>query len=141
MIFPGPDGDATQNNLGLLPCRNAEIVIQTRNSSDDAEDGDVSQLVVQCKLLLLLSYLCIPLTLTLFFSWPIHRSRWEQQHTRHRSKRRKRQGIPPQQRPHRHPRRRHHHGLLFRPSSNFIPQRYRISPTPSFYLLQRIPTS
>ncbi|KFY33108.1 hypothetical protein V495_08425 [Pseudogymnoascus sp. VKM F-4514 (FW-929)] len=47
MLFQGPDGDATQDNLGLLPCRNAEIVIQTRNSSDDAEDGDVSQLVVQ----------------------------------------------------------------------------------------------
>lgn len=49
MLFPGPDGDAAQDNSGLLPCQNAEIVIQTRISGDDAEDGDVSQLVVQCR--------------------------------------------------------------------------------------------
>lgn len=49
MLFPGPDGDATQDNSGLLPCRNAEIVIQTIISSDDTEDSDVSQLVVQCR--------------------------------------------------------------------------------------------
>lgn len=49
MLFPGPDGDATQDNSGLLPCRNAEIVIQTIISPDDTEDSDVSQLVFQCR--------------------------------------------------------------------------------------------
>ncbi|OBT90159.1 hypothetical protein VE02_00880 [Pseudogymnoascus sp. 03VT05] len=47
MLFPRPDGDAIQDNSGLLPCRNAEVVIQTRISPDGAEDGDVSQLVIQ----------------------------------------------------------------------------------------------
>ncbi|OBT69915.1 hypothetical protein VE03_00434 [Pseudogymnoascus sp. 23342-1-I1] len=46
MLFPGQDGDATGYISGLLPCRNAEIVIQTR-ISPEAEDGDISQLVVQ----------------------------------------------------------------------------------------------
>lgn len=49
MLFPGPDGDVIQDNSGLLPCRNAEVVIQTRVSPDGAEDGDVSQLVIQCR--------------------------------------------------------------------------------------------
>lgn len=73
ILFPGPDGDATQENSGLLPCRNAEIVIQTRNSSGDAEDGDVSQLVVQCRHPLLLPYSCF--LLTHIYSRTIHRGR------------------------------------------------------------------
>jgi hypothetical protein len=60
MLFPGPDGDAIQNNSGLLPCRNAEVVIQTRISPDGAEDGGVSQLVIQCR------YLDIVITFILF---------------------------------------------------------------------------
>ncbi|OBT77855.1 hypothetical protein VF21_03261 [Pseudogymnoascus sp. 05NY08] len=51
MLFPGPDGDAIEDNSGLLPCRNAEVVIQTRipsdGAEDGAEDGGVSQLVIQ----------------------------------------------------------------------------------------------
>ncbi|KFY30143.1 hypothetical protein V494_08248 [Pseudogymnoascus sp. VKM F-4513 (FW-928)] len=46
LLFPGPDGDAMKDNPGLLPCQNAEIVIQTKVSPDSG-GGDLSQLVVQ----------------------------------------------------------------------------------------------
>lgn len=52
MLFPGPDGDDIQYKSGLLPSQNAEIVIQARVLHDDSEDGDVSQLVIQCKILI-----------------------------------------------------------------------------------------
>lgn len=48
MVFHGLDGDAGQET-GLLPCRVAEMVIQTKAPTDGAEDGDVYQLVLQCK--------------------------------------------------------------------------------------------
>lgn len=48
MLFLGADGVANQDNPGLLPCRNAEVVVQTRMPPDETNDGDVSQLVVQC---------------------------------------------------------------------------------------------
>jgi hypothetical protein len=60
MLFPGPDGDVTQDDSGLLSCRNAEVVIQTRISPDGAEDGDVYQLVIRCR------YLDIVITFILF---------------------------------------------------------------------------
>lgn len=52
MLFPGPDGDDIQYMSGLLPSQNAEIVIQTGLLDDDIENGNVSQLVVQCKILI-----------------------------------------------------------------------------------------
>lgn len=52
MLFPGPDGDDIQYMSGLIPSQNAEIIIQTRVLHDDSEDGDVSQLVIQCKILI-----------------------------------------------------------------------------------------
>lgn len=48
MLFLGADGVATQDNPGLLPCKNAEVVVQTRMPPDEA-NGDVSQLVIQCR--------------------------------------------------------------------------------------------
>ncbi|PMD58031.1 uncharacterized protein K444DRAFT_631391 [Hyaloscypha bicolor E] len=47
MMFPHPSEVTEQENLGFLPCRNAEIVLHTKSTMDDSDNGDITQLIVQ----------------------------------------------------------------------------------------------
>ena len=49
MLFPRPSEVTEQENLRLLPRRNAEIVLHTKQTMEASDGGDISQLIVQCR--------------------------------------------------------------------------------------------
>jgi hypothetical protein len=49
MMFPHPSEMTEKENLGFLPRRNAEIVLHTKSTMDGSDNGDITQLIVQCK--------------------------------------------------------------------------------------------
>jgi hypothetical protein len=49
VMFPHPSEMTEKENLGFLPCRNAEIVLHTKSTMDGSDNGDITQFIVQCK--------------------------------------------------------------------------------------------
>ncbi|KAF8853301.1 hypothetical protein BDZ45DRAFT_806770 [Acephala macrosclerotiorum] len=47
ILFPDPYEATEQENPGLLPCRNAEVVLHTKSTIDGSHDADITQLIVQ----------------------------------------------------------------------------------------------
>lgn len=47
ILFPDSNEATEQENPGLLPCRNAEVVLHTKTTIDGSHDADITQLIVQ----------------------------------------------------------------------------------------------
>jgi hypothetical protein len=47
ILFPDPNEDTEKENPGLLPCRNAEIVLHTKAPVGSSHDADIIQLIFQ----------------------------------------------------------------------------------------------
>jgi hypothetical protein len=47
ILFSDPNKSTEQENLGLLPCRSAEIVLHTKAPVGTSHDADITQLIVQ----------------------------------------------------------------------------------------------